>query len=145
MNMIFPYADSLDINSMRRIIEAGQPAHRLNILNPMTEEQRVRQRQNAITATMENQTRNMTQARNAWVSQVRNYYMERGELWEGEFILETDIPTTGSMIVNPDGTFTNTETGQTFYPDGTPQFGLEDMVNTPQTENQEADFTGGEG
>ena len=148
MNMIFPYAESLDINAMRRIIEAGQPEHRLNILNPMTEEQRIRQRRNSIVSSLERQSQNLSSARTAWVSQIREYYNSRGEVWMGEIILETDTPTTGGMIVNPDGTFTNPETGQTFFADGTPQIGIGDMVNIPQNQQQEADlqnFFGGGG
>jgi len=148
MNMIFPYAESLDINSMRRIIESSQPEHRLTILNPMTEEQRIRQRRNSIVGSLERQSSNLSIARNAWVSQIREYYSERGETWAGEVILETDTPTTVGMIVNPDGTFTNPETGQTFFADGTPQIGIGDMVNIPQNQQQDADlqnFFGGGG
>ena len=148
MNMIFPYAEALDINAMRRIIEAGQPEHRLNILNPLTEEQRIRQRRNSIVNSLERQSQNLSSARSAWVSQIREYYNARGEVWMGEVILSTDTPTTGGMIVNPDGTFTNPETGQTFFADGTPQIGIGDMVNIPQNQQQEADlqnFFGGGG
>jgi hypothetical protein len=52
------------------------------------------------------------------------------------------------MVVNPDGTFTNPETGQTFFADGTPQIGIGDMVNIPQSGQQEAElqnFFGGGG
>ena len=140
MNMIFPYAETLDINNMRRIIEAGQPDHRLNILNPQTEEQRIRSRRNSIVTSLERQTRNLNQARSAWVAQIREEYSRRGEVWPGEIILETEVPTTVNMIVNPDGTFTNPETGQTFFADGTPQIGIGDMVNIPQTGVPEADL-----
>lgn len=140
MNMIFPYAESLDINNMRRIIEAGQPEHRLNILNPLTEEQRIRQRRNSIVTSLDRQSQNMSSARSAWVSQIREYYNARGEVWMGEVILATDTPTTVQMIVNPDGTFTNPDTGQTFFADGTPQIGIGDMVNIPQNQQEEAEL-----
>jgi len=138
MNMIFPYAESLDINSMRRIIEAGQPEHRLNILNPLTEEQRIRQRRNSIVNSLERQSQNLSSARSAWVSQIREYYNSRGEVWMGEVVLATETPTTDGMVVNSDGTFTNPETGQTFFADGTPQIGIGDMVNIPQNQQEEA-------
>jgi len=150
-NMIFPYADYMDIEGMRALFEATQPWYRYQHTMFNNTIQAIRHREAAIVGAVGRQMGAMNQARTQYVQMMREYYARQGLEWEGagpSQVAQTGAMSGGGAVnqpgsnvgqVNPDGTWFDSA-GTLRHPDGTPVIGTQQMINYGGPDQEEADI-----